>query len=124
MFIYYQPNPAHRMTGDCAIRAVAKALNTDWDTAYMWLTAYGFRIKDWGNHNAVLHALLRAHGFTRHIIPDTCPDCYTVRDFAADNPFGVYVLCTGSHVVTVEEGAYYDSWDSGDEVPAYYWRLE
>lgn len=30
MYIYYNPNPLERKdTGDCAIRAVAKALNTD-----------------------------------------------------------------------------------------------
>ena len=27
----------------------------------------------------------------------------------------------GGHVVAVEDGNYYDIWDSGDEVPTYYW---
>ena len=26
------------------------------------------------------------------------------------------------HVIAVENGDYYDNWDSGDEVPIYYWE--
>lgn len=124
MFTFYNPNPAGRFTGDCAIRAVAKALNTDWDEAYLLLTAYGFSLKDWGNFNAVISALLRDYGFKRVIIPDTCPDCYTVAEFARDNPLGTFILGTGSHVVAVVDGSYYDSWDSGNEVPVFFWRKQ
>lgn len=35
MFTEYNPNPAGRRVGDCAVRAVAKALDTDWETAYI-----------------------------------------------------------------------------------------
>lgn len=30
----YNPNPVGRSVGDCAIRAVAKALDVTWETAY------------------------------------------------------------------------------------------
>ena len=39
---------------------------------------------------------------------------------AFDHPKGIYVVATGSHVVAVVNGDYYDSWDSGDEIVAYY----
>lgn len=26
------------------------------------------------------------------------------------------------HVVCVQDGYYYDSWDSGNEIPIYYWE--
>mgnify|MGYP007038282472 FL=1 len=61
-------------------------------------------------------------GYTMKPIPDTCPDCYTVREFCKDHPMGTYVLGTGSHVVAVRDGNYFDTWNSGDEVPIIYWR--
>ena len=39
-----------------------------------------------------------------------------------DNPYGRYILATGEHVVAIENGDYYDTWDSGDEIPIYYWK--
>lgn len=74
--------------------------------------------------NHVWGAYLRRHGFRRYALPDVCPDCYTVADFCRDHPSGVYVLALSGHVVCVEDGDYYDTWDSGAEVPAYYWQKE
>ena len=51
-------------------------------------------------------------------------DCYTVKRFCADNPELTGILATGTHVIAVANGNYYDTWDSGEEVPIYYWRLE
>ena len=58
------------------------------------------------------------------IILDEYPDYYTVEDFCADHPKGTYVLGTGSHAVAVVDGFYYDAWDSGNEIPIYYWKEE
>jgi hypothetical protein len=45
-------------------------------------------------------------------------------DFAADNPIGTFVLGTGTHAICVKQGNYYDTADSGDEVPVYVWKKE
>jgi hypothetical protein len=34
----------------------------------------------------------------------------------------VYVLGIGDHVVCAVNGDWYDAWDSGAEIPAYYWE--
>jgi len=72
--------------------------------------------------NSVWGAVLRQNGFTRTALPPTCPDCYTARDFAEDHPYGTYVLGFGNHVATVVNGQLYDSWDSSNEIPQYYWE--
>lgn len=41
-YIEYNPNPVGRRVGDCAVRAVARALDTDWESAYIMLVTNGF----------------------------------------------------------------------------------
>ena len=79
---------------------------------------------DMPSSNAVWGEYLKRNGFTKHVIPDSCPQCYTVQDFCEDNPNGTFVLATGSHVIAVIDGDYLDSWDSGNEIPVYLWRKE
>lgn len=121
MWIEYNPNPVGRNVEDCAIRAVAKALDTDWETAYALIVANGFQMGNIISANEVWQSVLRQNGFKRSNIPNTCPDCYTIADFCRDNPNGLFVLGTGRHVVTVIDGDYFDTWDSGDEVVAFIW---
>jgi hypothetical protein len=39
-------------------------------------------------------------------------------------PEGEYLLSIAGHVVYAEDGRYYDTWDSGGEIPHYYWKKE
>ena len=122
MFVYYNANPAGRLVGDCVIRALTVVFNDSWRRIYADLTMMGYFSYDMPNANAVMAEYLLLNGFSYRDIPDTCPECYSIRDFAADHPFGTYVVCTGSHVVAVINGNYYDTSDSGREVPIYYFK--
>lgn len=121
MWKKYNPNPTGRSVGDCAIRAVAKALNMTWEEAYALIAANGFAMGDMPSSNSVWGAVLRQNGFYRTAIESECPDCYTAEDFTHDHPMGVFVLGFGNHVATVVDGVLYDSWDSSNEIPQYYW---
>lgn len=121
MFEMWNPSPIGARVGDCAVRAVSKALGTDWETAYTLLCLKGFELYDMPNSNSVIDALLSEYGFERSVVPNSCPHCYTVADFAEDHPSGTYILGTGNHVVCVMDGTINDSWDSSNEVPIYYW---
>lgn len=123
-YIFNNPNPDGNFTDDCTIRALSIALNKDWDDIYVELAVYGFMLKDMMMKNRTWNKYLKDHGFKRHVIPDTCPDCYTIREFCEDNPVGTFIVATGSHVVAVINGNYFDSWDSGNEVPVYYFQKE
>ena len=121
MFREYNPNPVGIRVGDCAVRAIAKALNIDWETAYLKNIINGFQMGDVPSADNVWGATLRQNGFYRKTLPDTCPDCYTAEDFCKDHPQGTYVLGFGGHVATVVDGDLYDSWNSSNLIPTYYW---
>lgn len=123
-FIRYNANPFRNNTIDCVIRAISFVMNTDWDSTYMNLALKGFELKAPMEVNYVWGAYLKANGFKRYVIPNTCPDCYSIQDFCEDNPTGTYILATGSHVVAVKDGNYYDTGDSGMEIPIYFWTKE
>ena len=121
MWIEYNPNPIQRRVGDCAVRAVAKALDVDWETAYELITENGYEMCDMPSSDAVWGSVLRQHGFYRFAVPNYCPECYTATDFLRDHPEGIYVLGFGGHVATAKDGDLYDAWDSSDLTVIYYW---
>ena len=122
MHKFYNPNPFGARVGDCTIRALSKALGKTWEQVYCGVVLDGFSMGDMPSSNAVWGSYIKRNGFSRHIIPESCPDGYTVREFCDDHPTGTYVLCISGHVVAVVDGDYYDTWDSGDCVPLYYWE--
>lgn len=115
-------NPLHRRADDCTVRAIAKVLGEPWENVYTDLCPEGLRFYDMPSANHVWGSYLKKKGFIRRIIPDTCPQCYTVAEFAEDHPNGSYILALHGHVVAVENGDYFDTWDSGDGIPIYYWE--
>lgn len=123
-YVYFNPNPKSHIVGDCAVRAVSKALGKDWEDAYIGLCSEGLLYADMPSANYVWGMYLRKFGFTQKIIPSICPQCVSVATFAHDHPNGRYVLACQSHVVTVIDGSYFDSWDSGDEIVLYYFEQE
>lgn len=123
MWIYANPNPEKKQVPDCVIRAICIALNKPWlevsDELYSFARReYSVTCDDnvWGHY---LYSL----GFEPFLLPFSCPKCVTVKEFTKYYPIGTYIIGTGKHAVTVINGNYYDSWDSGEVVPSFYWRI-
>ena len=124
MYVNYNANPQQKQVGDCVIRAISTALNQEWERTYIELAIQGFMMSDMPSSDSVWNEYLKSKGLTRYIVPDTCPNCYTVRQFADEHPTGIYVVFVGQHVVAVIDGNYIDTWDSGDRVPIYDWEVD
>ena len=124
MFLLYNPNKLGKKVGDCAVRALTKALGISWNTAYELMVEKGFEMADMPSSNAVWGAVLKDHGFTRHAIDNTCPDCYTAKDFVREHRAGTFVLGFGNHTCCIVDGILYDAWNSENETPMYYWKKE
>lgn len=123
-WIPFNANPAGRQVGDCTIRAISKVTEKPWEDTYSEIAVQGLMMRDMPSANAVWGAYLKSQGFKRHIIPNTCPDCYTLNDFCEDHPEGMYIVALQNHVVAVNDGNYFDTWDSGEEMPLYYFSKE
>ena len=124
MYIRANPNPDNELVGDCVVRALSIALGREWQDVYIDLCLQGLVLSDMPSSNRVWKTYLQKNGFTPEIIPNSCPDCYTVRDFAQDHPTGTYIIGTGTHAIAAINGDYYDTWDSGNEIPLFYFYRE
>ena len=74
--------------------------------------------------NKVWATILLNNGYKEHSLFQKCENCYTLEMFCKDNKIGKYVCCDGSHVCYVEDGNWYDSWNSKDINPIYYFAKE
>lgn len=122
MFVYLNDNPKDVHTGDCVIRAISFLEHQSWRQTMLELTAYSYFMYQIIDDNDVWEAYLIDKGYRRINLPNTCPDCYTLRKFCELHPYGRYIVCTGEHIIAVIDGDYYDTWDSGDEIVTYYFR--
>lgn len=118
---YFNANPINNIVIDCTIRAISLLTGLSWTEVYDGVVAEGRRMYNMPSSNAVWSSFLRKLGYRRYLLENTCPDCYTVADFCIDHPNGKYLLCLDEHVVTVVDGYYYDTWDSGGRTVLYYW---
>lgn len=120
---FFNPNPNHLIVGDCVIRAISRLLEEDWDSVYAMISIQGFNIKDMPSSNGVWSNCIMENGFVPEMVQCQYdkPPC-TVRQFAESHPKGRFLLFVGEHVVTVVNGDYYDTWDSGDAIPRYFWK--
>lgn len=123
-YIYTNPNPNGREVGDCTVRAISICEGLAWEEVYLSLCIMGFLEADMPSSNAITDKYLLSQGYTKRGIVNTCPDCYTVKKFCEEHPKGRYILGTGTHMICVIDGDYYDAWDSGEKLPAYYFYKE
>lgn len=123
MWIRLNANPAHRRVGDCVIRAIAVATGRPWVDVYDDLYWVGRERFDMMNSNEAWGWYLYDLGFEPFVLPEACPECVTVREFARRFHDGAYIVGTGSHAVAVVDGNYYDTWDSGNQIPAYFFKV-
>ena len=80
----FNPNPSARRVGDCVIRAICKALDIDWETAFSGVMVKACQLSDMPSANVVWGAYLRDHGFrlqcSGDILHGICKDCENKSD--------------------------------------------
>lgn len=123
MWIRMNPNPYGLDEPDCVVRAISIAMNRSWYDVYWDICTMGAEMGSMPNVDKVWGKYLYDIGFEPFILPRSCPNCVTVDLFCRMFPRGIYIIGTGYHAVAVIDGNYYDSWDSGNEIASFFWRI-
>lgn len=123
MWQYTNLNPAKKNVGDCVVRAICLATGKTWLSVYDDICLVGRQEYDMPNADVVWGRYLHELGFEPFILPNRRPQCVTINQFCQMFPRGTFIIGTGSHAVAVVDGDYYDSWDSGDQIASYFWRI-
>lgn len=116
-------NPAGKLVDDCVVRAISIATNQSWLKVYDDIYLTGRAEFDMPNSNDVWGLYLYRLGFEPFVLPSRCPRCVTIETFCRIFPIGTYIIGTGSHAVAIIDGDYYDTWDSGNQIASYFWRV-
>ena len=112
----YNPNPKERNIGDCTLRSYCAAFGIDWDKAFDIATKVAKE-----NSSMIQYVADKVLTEEFNCVVDEKynkktvkgKDRITVNEFAMSHPYGTYILHVRQHQVTVINGMYWDSWDSG-----------
>lgn len=125
LYQYYQPNPKDLKDqyGDCAIRAVCAAEKMDWLKCYDKMWELSREVYCPMNCKIGFEHIMKSLGYKYTGISNkkgtTRP---TVESFTKEHKQGVFVLVVANHYVTVRDGQYWDTWDSGSKSLYGYWE--
>lgn len=122
---YYQPNKKDLkdMQGDCSVRALTKFLDCTWIEAFDELVKYARQTQTLVNSLDNIKLFMEKSGYEYKSIYKKRK---TVIEFAKKHKSGTYTLYVragyGTHMVTVKNGFYYDTWDCGNKLIFGYWE--
>ena len=124
-YVYYQPNKKDikDRQGDCAVRALTRFFGLSWLEAFDELVVYARETQEMVNSLTNIKRLLsdKNIGYHAHYA-----ERQTVEEFAKERKTGFYLLYIKAgfrtHMVTVVDGKYYDTWDCGKKLVYGYWR--
>ena len=122
MWIYANPNPCRQEEPDCVVRAISIATDQSWKKVHRDLCQLSCEKCTMPSVNWLWGLYLKRKGFRKFLLPDECPACVTVREFARMYSEGTYVVGTGTHAVAVINGNWYDAWDSADETLTFFYE--
>lgn len=124
-FVYYQPNTLDikDSSGDCVIRALTKALGKSWVEVFDELVPYARELQCMPNGQPCFEKYVDDNGFIYEGVSNKKGTKRpTVESFAKSHPEGVYIARVAHHVVTIIDGQYFDTWDSGSKSMYGFWH--
>lgn len=114
---YYNANPKKKEVGDCVVRAVCKATGKEWDEVFKELFDIAMDLKVMPNDKEAYTKYLEEIGFKYNKVSNKKgskrPRVHEIAK-TTKNTEEIIVCNVANHLVTVSEGVYWDTWDSGE----------
>lgn len=110
---------------DNAIRAICKALNSNWESVYKSLYEIGKEKHDMMDSKNVVADYIEQHDFefVSYGKPKKDERRPTVEEFLNEHQSGTYILYLRDYYVTIIDGVVYDINESSKNMSVYsYWR--
>ena len=113
-YVKYNPNEKQKFAGDCVIRALCKALNKTWLEVFDLLVIQARKQQRTISEKEVYEQVLFEHGFIYNKVSNKKGSKRPRVFEKAKESVTPIVMNVANHIVTAENGKYYDLWDSGN----------
>lgn len=119
MWKYYNANEFGHDIADCSIRALSVAEHITWDEAYQKLCNYA------RNRGLMINSVESIESYLDNNYERvmTYPQ-ETVREFAKDCNYGIYLITMAGHITVLKDGIVYDTFDCTNREIWSVWRIE
>ena len=112
IFKFLNLNSKNRITCDCVVRAISRAIGWSWQGTLKELTKFscwtGYFITD----VKCYRRFLVQNGFIEHRqLRHDDNTKYTLAEFIESHPKGTYLVNMSNHLTVVVDGVNYDVWD-------------
>lgn len=126
VFVFHNENPKGSLSsGDCVVRAIAKATGKDWHEVYSKLCQAGALIADLPDAKPTFTRYLKDLGYPMSKqLRKADSTKYTVEEFANKLNTGTYVILLAKHLSVIVEGKIYDTWNCKDKTVGNFWRIK
>ena len=118
---YTNKNPLNKIENDCVVRAISLALNEDYykveeklklsselnECPELCVCCYDFLLTDY-------------YKLKRYELGNTM----TIRQFAKENPFGIFLIRIEGHLTCIIDNVLHDIWDCRDELVDIVWQVD
>ena len=113
-YVKYNPNEKQKCAGDCVIRALCKALDKTWLEVFDLLVIEARKQQRTISEKEVYEQVLFEHGFIYNKVSNKKGSKRPRVCEKAKESVTPIVMNVANHIVTAENGKYYDLWDSGN----------
>lgn len=122
-FHYYNANPVNRMTGDCAVRAIALAFNMSWEDAYRELFEFGLKNRMMLNDSKCIEKYLKHKGWEKVRAPKKVDGKKYTAEEALRLFRGKVVLANigSKHIACIKDNKVWDTWNCTKRKVGNYW---
>ena len=121
-FHFHNENPKGRRTGDCVIRAIARASGDSWDDTLTGLFKVALRVKSELAWKDCYEKYLAEQGWTKVKQPRKADGSkYTVKEWAEIHQDGNYIIRAAHHMTCIIDGKCNDIWNCTNLTVLNYW---